>query len=40
MEICAKERSWIWSEIKEDNSARYEQETVEEEIADILTPGK
>ena len=33
-------RSWIWSEIKDNNSARYEQESVEEEIADILTVGK
>ena len=33
-------RRWIWSEIKDNNSARYEQERVEEEIADFLTVGK
>ena len=33
-------RRWIWSEIKDNNSARYEQESVEEEIADFLTVGK
>ena len=33
-------RSWPWSEIEDNNFAFYEQESVEEEITDILTADK
>ena len=33
-------RSWTRSEIKDNNSALYEQESVEEEMVDILTSDK
>ena len=32
--------SWTRSEIKDNNSALYEQESVEEEMVDILTSDK
>ena len=33
-------RSWPWSEIEDNNFVFYEQESVEEEITDILTADK